>query len=568
MTRPGPVSKKSWRRNEMAVGSCMSSRRSYRWIFSSSTRRPHRSWVHLDKPTTRRPTPIWMGLAHQRVRAGLPALSINWGPWHEGMAATETISRGLAQQGITPLTADECHQVLEQLLGDGWVQATVLDADWRRLRRRFGGVVPRVLDELARDVFDEGDGESVLLEKIRAASPADRSGLLTTHIQHELQQILSLAEPPDPAAGLAGLGLDSLMGVELSNRLQQQLGANFAIPPTLAFDYPSVVAITEHLLGLVQDLPEAAPPPASVRVVPQTDEIAILGMGCRFPGAENLEQYWQLLRDGVDATGDIPADRWDVDKYYSSTRAAGKIYTRRGGFLRAIGDFDADFFDISAQEACWIDPQHRLLLEVSWEALENAGIAIEQLTDRQVGVFVGIMAQEYGSLASADDVATIAGFQGGGLAHSAGVGRISYLFGFQGPSMAIDTASSSSLVAVSQAAKSLLDGDCHLALAGGANAILAPGNSLLLSQAGLLSPDGRCKSFSAAADGFARGEGCGMVVLKRRSDAERDGDRILAVISRNRRLSQRFQWRTDNSQRTLTGTCYSRCPGHGTDGTR
>ncbi len=470
------------------------------------------------------------GLAHERVQAGLPALSVNWGPWLEGMAATEAIAKGLAQQGITPLTAEESHQVLEQLIAGGWVQATVLDADWRRLRQRFGGTVPRVLDDVAGALLDAHEGESVLLQKIRAASAGDRVRLLTSHIQNELQLILSLPEPPDPEVGLAGLGLDSLMGVELSNRLQQQLGAEFSIPPTLAFDYPSVEALTEHLLAMVHDMPEpeADLPVVAARVA--DDDIAIIGMGCRFPGADNLNQFWRLLSDGVDAISEIPSDRWNLDDYYSSTREAGKMYTREGGFLSNIGDFDAEFFGISGQEACWIDPQHRILLEVTWEALEDAGLAPDRLPDPHVGIFVGIMSQDYAKLAGEDDPDTIAAFQGAGLAHSAGVGRISYEFGFQGPSMAVDTASSSSLVAVSQAAKSLLDGDCSLAVAGGANAILVPTNTLLLCKAGVLAPDGRCKSFSAEADGFAHGEGCGMVVLKRRSDAERDGDRILAVI--------------------------------------
>jgi acyl transferase domain-containing protein len=169
-------------------------------------------------------------------------------------------------------------------------------------------------------------------------------------------------------------------------------------------------------------------------------------------------------------------------------------------------------------------------MEVSWEALENAGIAPRQAPDPRVGVFMGIMSHDYAGLHVDDDTDIIDGFRGAGLSHSAGVGRLSYMFGFEGPSIAVDTASSSSLVAVCQAAKSLLNSECNLALAGGVNAILTPTNSLLLCKAGMLAPDGRCKSFSAAADGFGRGEGCGIVVLKRRRDAERDGDRILAVI--------------------------------------
>ena len=178
------------------------------------------------------------------------------------------------------------------------------------------------------------------------------------------------------------------------------------------------------------------------------------------------------------------------------------MYSCSGGFLDDIAGFDARFFNISEQEACWIDPQHRMLLENSYRALEDAGIATHPLADSRVGVFMGIMGQDYAFLPTLDDEQVIRGFQGAGLSHSAGVGRISYVFGFEGPSVAIDTASSSSLVAVYQAMRSLQEGNCNLALAGGVNAILAPVNSLLMSQAGLLSPDGRCKSFSRQADGI------------------------------------------------------------------
>jgi acyl transferase domain-containing protein len=468
------------------------------------------------------------GLAHQRVAAGLPALSINWGPWTEGMAASETVVRSLALQGLTALTSDESHQVMEQLIVSGAVQATVLDVDWRRLRQRLSAFALPVLDLVAPDVAP-GGGDSELVETLRAADEAERTELMTTHVRNQLQEILSLPQPPELETPLAELGLDSLMAVELSTRLQQQLEPEITVSPTIAFDYPSAGALTGHLLSLLKELPEVIKP-VSVTVKTDDDDVAIIGLGCRFPGAGNAAEFWQNLCHGVDAIRELPSDRWDVDKYYSPTPAPGKMYTREGGFLDSIGDFDADFFGISAQEACWIDPQHRLLMEVSWEALEDAGIVPNQPGGSNVGVFMGIMSQDYAQLDVDDEAGIIDGFRGGGLSHSAGVGRLSFMFGFEGPSYAIDSASSSSLVAVCQAAKSLLENECEMALAGGVNAILTPTNSLLLCKGGLLSPDGRCKSFSAAADGFGRGEGCGVIVLKRRRDAERDGDRILAVI--------------------------------------
>ncbi len=473
------------------------------------------------------------GVAWGRRAMGLPALSVNWGPWTEGMADNELVMKRLALQGIAPLTVDEAHRAMQRLLDATTVQATVLDVDWRRMRMGLSNEPPPLLEDIAPTGFRARGGDSALVEKIRKLPVPARRELLMQTVQNELQQIFSTADALDPDTPLIDMGLDSLMAVEFSTRLQHLLGEDFAIAPTLLYDYHTVSAISDYLLGLVTELPDAEPEieTAQTTVVAKSqDEVVIVGMACRFPGASNVTQYWDNLQQGVDAIREIPPDRWDVDGFFHPTPAAGKMYTREGGFLDDIAHFDADFFNISGQEACWIDPQHRMLLEVSCEALEDAGIPTHPLSDSNVGVFMGIMSQDYGELLSAHDVELIDAFQGAGLAHSAGVGRISYLLGFEGPSIAIDSASSSSLVAVHQASRSLLDGNCNLALAGGVNAILTPTNTLLLCKAGMLSPDGRCKSFSADANGFARAEGCGVVVLKRRRDAERDGDRILAVI--------------------------------------
>ena len=471
------------------------------------------------------------GLAHARVADGRPALSINFGPWNEGMAATETVTKATALQGMTPLTADEAHEAVERLIDNSLIQATMLDVDWSRMRMRFPVEAPPLFDELWPDRIDADPGHAVLVEKLREADTngESREDIVREHVQNELQQVLSLPNPPGLDVPLAELGIDSLMAVEFATRLQQQVGREHAIPPTLAFDYPTVARLTEHLLNLIEATPVEA---ETVSVATRTEDeaVAIVGIGCRFPGADGPEAYWELLRNGIDATCDVPEGRWDLERFYSPEPANGKIYTKRGGFLPDIDQFDADFFGLSDSDAAWMDPQHRMLLETSWQAMEDAGVVPGKNHDANVGVFMGIMSTDYAQIREQLDPDLIDGSQGAGMSHSAGVGRLSYLFGFEGPAVAVDTASSSSLVAVCQAVRSLLDGDCNLALAGGANAILSPTNSLLLCKGGVLSPDGRSKSFSAAADGFGRGEGCGVVVLKRRSDAERDGDRILAVI--------------------------------------
>ena len=263
----------------------------------------------------------------------------------------------------------------------------------------------------------------------------------------------------------------------------------------------------------------------------KTEPIAIIGLGCRFPGGSNdSESYWQMLRNGIDAIVEVPLDRWDIDAYYDpNPDATGKMYVRNAGFLDQVDQFDPQFFGIAPREAVNMDPQQRLLLEVSWEALENAGLAQDKLVGSPTGVFVGIMNLDYFQVA-ANDPSLADAHTATGSAFSVTSGRLSYTLGLQGPSMAIDTACSSSLVTVHIACQSLRTRECNLALAGGVNLILTPVVTINECRARMLAADGRCKTFDAAADGYARGEGCGIVVLKRLSDAIADGDNILALI--------------------------------------
>ena len=262
------------------------------------------------------------------------------------------------------------------------------------------------------------------------------------------------------------------------------------------------------------------------------EPIAIVGMGCRFPGnANSPEAFWQLLRDGVDTISEVPAQRWDKDKYYSSEpNVPGTIATREGGFIEGVDGFDAEFFNISAREAASMDPQQRLLLEVSWSALENAAL-VPQVSDRLTGVFMGIYMHDYSQVMSeAGDATNIDAFCAMGNSLSVAAGRLSYILGLNGPSMAIDTSCSSSLVSIHLACQSLRLGECDAALAGGVCLNLAPNTSIALSRTQMLNPEGRCKTFDADANGFAKGEGCGVIVLKRLRDAIADGDNILAQI--------------------------------------
>jgi len=253
------------------------------------------------------------------------------------------------------------------------------------------------------------------------------------------------------------------------------------------------------------------------------EPVAVIGMACRFPGADGPEEFWELLREGRDATGPVPADRWDPDG------PAGGAAGRRGGFVGGPEEFDAEFFGISPREAAHIDPQHRLLLEVAWEAVENAGIAPHRLP-ADTGVYVGIADSDYRAMAAARGAEAADRYFSSGTTASTASGRLSYLLGVGGPALSLDTACSSSAVAVHLAVRALRAGECGAALAAGVNRILAPQESSSLTAAGMLAPDGRCKPFDAAADGFGRAEGCGVLLLRRLSDALADRDPVLAVI--------------------------------------
>ena len=263
-----------------------------------------------------------------------------------------------------------------------------------------------------------------------------------------------------------------------------------------------------------------------------TPSFAIVGYAARFPGAANADEFWDVLREGRDAISEVPADRWDVDEFFDpDPDAPGKVATRRAGFVDDVTGFDAPFFGMSTREVRMLDPQHRLLLETAWRAVEHSGTAPTALANTNTGVFVGLATHDYLGMASAElTFPEIEAYMAIGTSNAAAAGRISFRLGLQGPSVAVDTACSSSLVAIHQACQALRLGECDLALAGGANVLLTPATMITFSSAHMLAPDGRCKTFDAAADGYVRGEGCGVIVIKRLEDAISDGDHIRAVI--------------------------------------
>lgn len=322
-------------------------------------------------------------------------------------------------------------------------------------------------------------------------------------------------------------GLSSRDAVGLIGDLEDWLGCQLS--PTLAYDRPSINALARYLGSptksqIAKDIKSNRPSALS------TEAIAIVGASCRFPGAPDLESFWQLLRSGVDAIAEVPPERWDLKSFYDrSPEEPGKMNSMWGGFLEEPDQFDASFFGIYRREAERMDPQQRLVLEVSWEALENASQSPQELAGSQTGVFIGISTNDYGRF-QYDNLTQIDAYTGTGNALSMAANRLSYLLDLRGPSMAVDTACSSSLVAVHLACQNLQSGDCDLAIAGGVNLILTPQLTITFSRSQMMSPEGRCKTFDADADGYVRGEGCGAIVLKRLEDAIANGDNILAII--------------------------------------
>jgi acyl transferase domain-containing protein len=291
------------------------------------------------------------------------------------------------------------------------------------------------------------------------------------------------------------------------------------------FSPKRLALLADELQARVQSLEEKLAQGAS-------EPVAIVGIGCRFPGgADTPERFWELLRDGVDAIREVPAERWSIDDYFDpDPDAPGKMNTRWGGFLSNIDGVDPHFFGVSPREAHSMDPQQRLLLEVAWEALEHAGISADQVAGSRTGVFIGMSAGDYYQVLRDGGIERFDAYTASGIAHSIASGRLSYVLGTRGPSLSIDTACSSSLVAIHEAVQSLRRGECDAALAGGVNLILTPDVSVALSRSHMMAPDGRCKAFDSRADGFVRGEGCGVLVLKRLSDAQAAGDTIVALI--------------------------------------
>ncbi|MEV4559595.1 type I polyketide synthase [Kitasatospora sp. NPDC049285] len=473
-------------------------------------------------------------LADHRRAAGLPATSVAWGHWAGDGIAADGAEQQLYRHGLVPLPPSGAVELLGQALDHGDTHLVVVDADWSRLyhgRRHplAAELLPAAQDSAHRTAPAADSG---LLERLAALPAAERRRSLLGVVRAEAAAVQRhrSVDAVDPTRAFREQGFDSLTAVEFRNRLGAATGRR--LPATVVFDHPTPAALSDWL---ADELWGAQPGPdeaATVLAAADDDPVVIVGMACRYPGgAGSPEDLWQLVHDGVDALTEFPADRgWDLANLYSpDPDRPGTSYARHGGFLDAIGDFDAEFFGIPPREAPAVDPQQRLLLETAWEVFERAGIDPTALRGSRTGVFAGISGRDYATgVRQAPE--ELEAYLGIGNAGSVASGRISYTFGFEGPAVTVDTACSSSLVALHLAAQSLRSGESDLALAGGVLLMTTPTTFVEFSRQRAMSPDGRCKAFAASADGTGWAEGAGVLLLERLSDARRHGHRVLAVV--------------------------------------
>ncbi|MFB9682463.1 type I polyketide synthase, partial [Streptosporangium vulgare] len=462
------------------------------------------------------------GLAAHRRAEGLPATSLAWGLWEHGMGA------GPAAAGRATLSDGEGLALFDAALATDEALLAPVRLDTAALR---DGDVPALLSGLVRARPRRMTGETTLARRLAAAEEGERARIALEAVRSLVAAVLGHPTPDGvpPGSKFSELGLDSLTAVELRNRLNTATGMR--LPATLVFDHPTPAALAAFVTTELAGTPATSAP--AVRASSAVDEpIAIVAMSCRYPGGvRSPEELWELLASGGDAISLFPADRgWDLDALYDpDPDTPGTSYTREGGFLYDADRFDAELFGIGPREALAMDPQQRLLLETTWELFERAGIDPLSLRGSDTGVFAGMMYHDYGTLLPAVP-GELEGYLGTGTAGSVASGRLAYTFGLEGPAVTIDTACSSSLVALHLACRALRHGECSLALAGGVTVLATPGTFVEFSRQRGLAPDGRCKSFAAAADGTGWAEGVGVLLLERLSDARRNGHQVLALI--------------------------------------
>ena len=472
-------------------------------------------------------------LAEDRQARGLTATSVGWGPWAGGGMADSAAGQQLRRWGLREMAPGLAVAAMGLALDRGETCVSVADLDWQQFAPTFTITRPSPLltgvaearEALAapRTGPAQGAGKGLLAGRLARLAAGEQERLVLEVVCAEAAGVLGhdSAGAVRPGGVFRDAGFDSLTAVEFRDRLGVATG--LALPATLVFDYPTPLMLASWLRAEIVGVEAAVPAVIAQRPV-AGDPVAIVAMGCRLPGGVTAspEDLWELVRSGTDAISGFPADRgWN---------AADTGYVRAGGFVYEAGEFDADFFGISPREALATDPQQRLLLEVCWEAIESAGIDPHDLRGGRTGVFAGTNGQDYPAVlaAAAEDSG---GYLATGNAASVVSGRVSYVLGLEGPAVSVDTACSSALVALHLACQALRAGECDLALAGGVTIMATPAVFAEFAAQGGMAADGRCKAFGAGADGIGWGEGAGVLLVERLSDARRLGHPVLAVVA-------------------------------------
>ncbi|WFB11174.1 SDR family NAD(P)-dependent oxidoreductase [Streptomyces sp. LX-29] len=482
-------------------------------------------------------------LAQHRHAQGLPATSIAWGLWEQGGLANAEKAAHMVRRGLPPMPTEQALTALAQAVADRRRPHQIIAAiEWGKLSvtlSHTGESVP-LFDDIP-EARTSGSGgaageepATALHRQLAGRSSEEQQDMLLQLVRAHTAAVLGHGRVDDVPAErpFRELGFDSLAAVEARNRLAA--ATELRLPTTLVFDHPTPVRLAQWLRGQLVGA-ETGHAPAQAMAAPRAtadEPIAIVGMACRFPGGVRTpEEFWQLILAEQDAISDFPADRgWDLDGlFHPDPDRQGTCYTRQGGFLHDAADFDPDFFGISPREALAMDPQQRLLLETSWEALERAHIAPPSLQGSAVGVFTGINSQDY-AIHLERSSESVEGYVLTGSSSSIASGRIAYTLGLEGPAVTVDTACSSSLVALHLACQALRSGECTMALAGGVTVMSTPTTFVEFARQRGLSTDGRCRAFSATAEGTGWGEGVGILLVERLSDARRLGHRVLAVV--------------------------------------
>ncbi|SCG79560.1 type I polyketide synthase, partial [Micromonospora humi] len=466
-------------------------------------------------------------LVQARRAAGKAGTAIAWGPWAEAgmLVAEEGAEDYLRRRGLRPMPPALAIRALAEAVDADTGCLTVADVDWARFGPAFTASRPSpLLRHVLATEPPAVPATSRWADEVAAMPAAERSRTVLAQVRRTVAEVLGYADVDrvPPGRAFKDLGIDSLTAVELRDRLQALTG--LALPASLAFDHPSPTAIVRMLLERLAEAPTTVATTTAAAV--SGDPVVIVSMACRYPGGvDSTEALWAVVEGAEDVLTPFPGDRgWDLDGL-----AAGGSDTTVGGFLDGAAEFDAGLFGVSAREALAMDPQQRLLLETTWELFEKAGIPPTSLAGTSTGVFVGSNTQDYSGVLAAGTGHD--GYLATGTSASVVSGRLSYVFGLEGPAVTVDTACSSSLVALHLAAQALRAGECDLAVTGGVAVVSTPGIFTEFSRQGGMAPDGRCKAFAEGADGTGWGEGAGVLLLERLSDARRNGHEILAVVA-------------------------------------